>query len=157
MAGEVDWIWLAPSCGSSEQLRRMWWGRVLHLAALMIQVGGFFVIVHPRGSKAWSLRETELFLRHACVSRRQLEPSIGGGLHGRIAHKPLTLLTNFPWLPQTVREFASEWSSVSSTGGLNDVGCEKWGVPWEWLRHFARAHAKREGVAESPHAGGSLH
>ena len=157
VAGEVDWMWLAPSCGASENLRRMWWGRVLHLAALMIQVGGFFVIVHPRESKAWSLRETELFLRHACVSRCQLELGISGGLHERIVHKQLTLLSNFPWLPQTVSEFASEWPSVFSAGDLNDVGCEKWGPIGEWLQHFARAHAKREGVAESPHAGGSLH
>ncbi|CAE7427492.1 unnamed protein product, partial [Symbiodinium sp. KB8] len=148
VAGEVDWMWLAPSCGASENLRRMWWGRVLHLAALMIQVGGFFVIVHPRESKAWSLRETELFLRHACVSRCQLELGISGGLHERIVHKQLTLLSNFPWLPQTVSEFASEWPSVFSAGDLNDVGCEKWGPIGEWLQHFARAHAKREGVAE---------
>ena len=155
-AGEVDWIWLAPPRSTSEPARRRWWSRALHIAALMIQVGSFFVLVHHKRSKAWSLRETELFLRHECVARCQLTLGAGGGTHERMEHKPITLLSNFPWLYEVVRVFSLGLHHAPPSLGLNNGGGDTKGLPWDFLQRLAKAHADYEGVSESPDAGGSL-
>ena len=37
------------------------WCRALELAAMVVKAGGYFIIEHPRRSKAWALRVTEVF------------------------------------------------------------------------------------------------
>ena len=85
---QVKWLWLAPPCSSFSPLRNLdrsgplrvvpegdpsnqevqrgsaLWGRALELAHLILEADGYFILEHPRNSKAWSLRCTELFLRN---------------------------------------------------------------------------------------------
>ncbi|CAE7206467.1 unnamed protein product [Symbiodinium sp. CCMP2592] len=90
----IRWLWLAPPehsfstkggtarpKGLSEgdvRLPEVAWGnliwrRVLQLAAQVMDAGGYFFIVHSKGSKAWRLRDTELFLRREGIVRLQFD------------------------------------------------------------------------------------
>ncbi|CAE7354505.1 unnamed protein product, partial [Symbiodinium microadriaticum] len=78
----VDWVWFSPPAvvftdrrgGKADhdlfapdpkhEYHYACWARSLELAAKLIKYGGYFVIEHPRCSRAWRLRSTELFLRH---------------------------------------------------------------------------------------------
>ena len=94
LAGRIGWMWLAPPCGSFSALRNLdyggplrpkhnplgdeanpevaqgnlLWRRALQLARLAMQIGIPFFLEHPRGSKAWLLRETQQFLNVPGVS-----------------------------------------------------------------------------------------
>ena len=85
LSGKVSWIWLAPPCGSFSPLRNLdkggplrpsgnpmgdeanpeialgnrLWRRALQLAWLCYKHGIYFMLEHPRDSKAWLLPETQ--------------------------------------------------------------------------------------------------
>ena len=128
--GEIGWLWLAPPCSSFSPLRDLdyggplrpkglpegdeaipevrfgnsVWRATLELAALVVRCGGYFVIEHPRRSKAWALRVTETFAAREVATfhkvdwcaydRRSPEPP---------SLKPTTLWSNAPWLQPVVR------------------------------------------------------
>ena len=77
----------------------LWWEVALTLAEKITEAGGYFFIEQPRASRAWTLRETELFCRLECV--RTLTCNLGD--YHRSPHdvpvrsKPIRLLTNAPW------------------------------------------------------------
>ena len=125
---QVRWLWLAPPCSSFSPLRNLdrggplrpaahpegddaipevrlgnlLWSRALELAVMIIGQDGFFIIEHPRGSKAWTLKQTQRMQRyHGC---RMYPVDYGGASNpGLPNQKPTTLLTNAPWVPNVLK------------------------------------------------------
>lgn len=127
----MKWVWLAPPCGSFSPLRNLdyygplrpkgnpagdesnpevalgnrLWRRALFLAELCFGLGIYFFIEHPRGSKAWQLKETKrlmdltgasLYEVHWCM----YEDRERVGLPNR---KPTRVLTTAPWFKEVIR------------------------------------------------------
>ncbi|CAE7210929.1 SMYD3 [Symbiodinium sp. CCMP2592] len=131
--GDLCWAWIAPPrrtfvrTGGSDG-RRLWrpreqpegdpeqpevavenalWLRALELAHLAVAQGIFFVLEHPKRSRAWSWPETQKLLSTEGVKLLQVDWSacdreepefVGGGSKSR-------LLTNAPWLERVVQRF----------------------------------------------------
>ena len=81
------------------------WRRALELAHLAIAQGFFFVLEHPKRSRAWSWPETQKLLSTEgvkllqvdwCASDRGVRPELAGGGKAR-------LLSNAPWLERAVQ------------------------------------------------------
>ena len=66
----VDWSWLAPvSSPYTVAVSESLWMWMLQLADKIRSLGGYFFVELPRGSPAWSLRVTQLFLRCECARK----------------------------------------------------------------------------------------
>ena len=131
LSGRVQWLWLAPPYSNFSPLRSLerggplrpagnpegdpsqpaialgncLWERALHLVDLMLQVGGFFVIEHPRRSRAWSLRVTELFSGRGVACKLKVDwcAFCESNTPEPPLKKPTVLYTNAPWVSQVVK------------------------------------------------------
>ena len=158
--GQVQWLWLRPPYPSFSPLRNLdkggplrgpagselvpevvlgnlWWEVALTLAERITEAGGYFFIEHPRASRAWTLRETELFCRLECV--RTLTCNLGDYRRSPndvpVRSKPIRLLTNAPWsiaVEQVkARAIAAKAAQPGSRAPSNAV------YPWEFTRRLA--------------------
>ena len=128
---QVRWLWLAPPCSSFSPLRNLdrngplrpadrpegnesiWevqvgnslWYRALNLASLIVEQDGFFVLEHPRDSKAWALKRTHQMQRfQGCKLWSTDMCAYGGAFNpGLPNQKPTSLLTNAPWVPWVLK------------------------------------------------------
>ena len=71
----------------------------------MIEAGGYFCVEHPRNSKAWALRSTELFSRHEGVQRCRVDMcAYPSELDvGPPNQKPTVVMSNAPWMPYILK------------------------------------------------------
>ncbi|CAE7682844.1 unnamed protein product [Symbiodinium sp. CCMP2592] len=120
--GEVDWLWLSPPgnaligrptagvADSVPQAGFQWrcWERALELAGTLADHGGYFVIVHPWGSKAWRSRSTELFLRRENVKLHRWDGCAYALPDTPAPQQPMIMLSNAPWLPVPLRRCSRE-------------------------------------------------
>ena len=135
--GIVDWVWFSPPTviftdrqggpadhdlfapGPKHEYHYACWARSLELAAKLVKHGGHFVIEHPRCSRAWRLRSTELFLRHEGAKFYQWDRcAYTAGTHeisksGGVTKHASTLLSNAPWLGSVVRRCPRHHAHVS--------------------------------------------
>ena len=131
--GSCGWLWLAPPCSSFSPLRNLdpggplrpagnpegdptnpmikkgnaLWRRALHLAGLCHEHGGFFVLEHPRNSRAWQMKDTHRLVNRTkarMVAVDWCEYRDPGGLPNR---KSTRLLTTAPWV-------SASWCKVCS-------------------------------------------
>ncbi|CAE7526448.1 unnamed protein product, partial [Symbiodinium pilosum] len=71
--GLVQWLWFVDPCEEGDAsnpevaLGNELWERALSLAWQVMDAGGFFILEHPRGSKAWQLESTHRLLSHDAV------------------------------------------------------------------------------------------
>ncbi|CAE7910768.1 Catsper1, partial [Symbiodinium necroappetens] len=175
--GAVDWVWFSPPeaafvgrCGTGgdhDHLRPdpkieyhyACWARTLGLAEKLIHCGGHFVIQHPRCSKAWRLRSTELFLRNEGVKRYRWDAcayvsdaprahvSAGGPQYSNL------LLSNAPWLGSAVKQCPRDHTHAPTRPGQH---IRSRPYPVEFCRQLVASHAAREGRASSTEPGGSV-
>ena len=173
----VDWVWFSPPAvvftdrrgGKADhdlfapdpkhEYHYACWARSLELAAKLIKYGGYFVIEHPRCSRAWRLRSTELFLRHEGAKFYRWDScAYTAGGHdtsksdGVIQHAS-ALLSNAPWLGSVVRRCPRHHVHVSGAPGWEMRARP---FPREFCRKAAAAHAKWEERASSTEPGGSV-
>ncbi|CAE7237586.1 unnamed protein product, partial [Symbiodinium microadriaticum] len=143
--GVVDWVWFSPPAviftdrqggpadhdlfapGPKQEYHYACWARSLELAAKLLKHGGYFVIEHPRCSRAWRLRSTELFLRHEGAKFYQWDRcAYTAGAHdisksGGVAKHASTLLSNAPWLGSVVRRRLYPLIIAVTFGRINDL------------------------------------
>ena len=128
----MRWLWLAPPCSSFSPLRNLdkggplrpiglpegdnnnlevrlgnrLWNRALRLAKLVAEQDGFFILEHPRGSRAWALRQTHRM--QSCQGCRLLRVDMcayeGASNPGLPNQKPTSLLTNAPWVSSVLKQ-----------------------------------------------------
>ena len=129
--GDIVWLWLAPPCSSFSVLRNLdrggalrprglpegdcrnpevargnlLWSRALQLADVIARQGGYFIIEHPRDSKAWLMRQTEVFMSQHVVQRYRVDFCAFHDVeNGPLPNqKPTILLSNCPWLENVVK------------------------------------------------------
>ena len=164
----VTWIWLAPPCSSFSPLRNLdvagplrprgfaegdegcaevWlgnclWRRALYLAQVAIDHGIFVFIEHPRNSKAWLLRDTELFQNQAglikhradwCMYSDPSRPDLPN-------QKPTVILSNAPWLKSVVRR--CDHSHVHGPPLRGSRATRAAAYPWQFCVELADAFRK---------------
>ena len=178
--GKVTWIWLAPPCGSFSPLRNLdlggplrprgfpegdeaipeiargnlLWRRALHLAQKILDRGGSFVVEHPRSSKAWHLRETELFLKNEGVTKHAVDwcaYHVGPDLP---VQKPTTLMSNFGWLKGFLKRCPRDHVHGPPLRGKR--AREAGAYPKKFCQEFAAAHAAWWRSPSTAQPGGSI-
>ena len=164
--GEVDWLWLSPPYRSFSALRHLarggplrpagdpegdpsdariqlgnaLWERALELAELICQAGGNFILEHPRDSKAWQLRSTEVFMRREGVRRHRLDMCAYHGGPEPPAQKPTILMSNFGWLPACLRFCPANHEHGERLRGARARAAGAY--PWGFAEAVANQHAK---------------
>ena len=166
--GLVDWVWFAPGCFLPARAHRnrvqrrglavglgfeavgpdmvgtgaaheSLWVRILQLADQIRSTGGYFFVELPRGSPAWSLRETELFLRCECARKYIIDMCAYGDepLTLPRAQKPTVVMTNAPWFARVPRRCSKDHPHAAALRG-NQVSSRS-GYPKNFVDSLARA------------------
>ena len=114
------------------------WELALYLAGLMYEAGGFFVIEHPRSSRAWELRVTEMFVGRGVSCKHKVEWcafSDVGNQH--ISLKPAILFSNCPWVSGVVKSYPGERKHEAPKEDRVFESAK--GYPWGFCRALAHA------------------
>ena len=157
---EVDWIWLAPPRSSFSHMRHpatnrpprpqgfpegdetvseIWlentlWRRALALAEAAHKQGIYFVIEHPRNSKAWQLADTQRLLHLPGVRAVPVDLCVFSN-EGELPRRQATrLLSSCPWLP-TIGKLCGQ----AHTHGLPSRSTAAAAYPREFCIQLARA------------------
>ena len=155
-AGKVRWVWLAPPSSSFARhvcrgellgsFGARWratqlWQRALELASQIIRAGGYFFLVHPRNSRAWSLRETELFLKHEGLVKHAVDLRLfwDGPPAPLPPQQPFAILSNAPWLFEVVQK-SSKAPSLEIEHGT--ASAKSGAYPWKFCFALSDALAR---------------
>ena len=165
LSGKVSWIWLAPPCGSFSPLRNLdkggplrpsgnpmgdeanpeialgnhLWRRAIQLAWLCYKHGIYFMLEHPRDSKAWLLPETQKLWSQHGVFAVQLDWCMFDdhereGLPNR---KPTRILASAPWVHHVVRQCDHQHQHGPPLRGKRAKAAGAY--PWEFCKNLAVA------------------
>lgn len=165
LSGKVSWIWLAPPCGSFSPLRNLdkggplrpsgspmgdetnpevalgnrLWRRAIQLAWLCYKRGIYFMLEHPRDSKAWLLPETQKLWSQHGVFAVQLDWCMFDdhereGLPNR---KPTRILASAPWVHRVVRQCDRQHQHGPPLRGKRAKAAGAY--PWEFCKNLAVA------------------
>ena len=169
-SGEITWLWITPPCNSFSPLRDLdcggplrpkgdpagdatnpevqrgnhSWCRALELAAMIFKAGGYFIIEHPRRSKAWALRVTEVFEARGVSVFHKVDWCAYADPHDPEppSRKPTTLLSNAPWLHAVVRRCPGSHQHAVSLRGARAKSASS--HPWGFCREVADAITRWE-------------
>ena len=165
--GGLHWVWLAPPCCTFSGLRNLdrggalrphgcpegdssnpevglenalWFG-ALQLAWKVLDAGGFFILMHPRGSPAWQLPGTRELLSHEAVCAIRVDFCAYADEQGVPGtQKPTRLVTNAPWVQEVARVCPGNHRHPPS---LRGVSAKTRGVPpLAFCRELAHALAR---------------
>ena len=163
--GCLQWVWLGPPSASfsplrdlcpggplrphdrpegDENLQEVRWGNqcwrwCLSIAARIARKGGYFVLAHPSGSKAWRMQETQQlqgvgpvrFVRVDMCAYGEPDSTIRAG------RGATTLLTNAPWIASNLKRCPGNHNHTRVHGG---AAAQRAGVyPTGFVKYIADA------------------
>ncbi|CAE7267798.1 unnamed protein product, partial [Symbiodinium sp. CCMP2456] len=132
-SGQVRWAWFAPPCESFSPRRKLdpggplrrrgepegdprntevrlgnlQWKWSLGMMRVLLEAGGIIFLVHPKDSVAWRLEETNRFIQQHALRRVNVDScahvASGTSSQTRPNRKPLTIVTNSPWIDDAMR------------------------------------------------------
>ena len=172
VTGLVLFVWMGPPCKSFSALRNwdlggplrpkgspegdesneevrignLLWRRALALAQLCYDHNVPFCIEHPVGSAAWRWGETQRIMQLPGVSKFRVDWCAYDFVEGVSTMKPTALMSNMPWLSNTLRRCPGDHAHAKHLRGA--AASVAAAYPWAFCKAFASSYL-RWGAAEA--------